>query len=253
MALIPAIHVDDTSDSEACSFTNLIDSFGFIQHVSDSTHRSGHTLDLMLSRSHDSLVLQTSPIDHGFPDHFPVLAYLSLRKPPLPTREVKYRKLKTITNEVLLEAIGNSAICMASLSTLSLDELTTLYDTELRKLIDALAPTKTRTITIRPESEWYNESIREAKQTRRQAERLWRKTGLVVHREMYVEKRDMVNALIDQEKTNHYQSIIAENQGNTKQLFSVVHMLLGKSKIKPLPSNKSPSELCSLAISLLRR
>ena len=207
----------------------------------------------MLSRSHDSLVLQTSPIDHGFPDHFPVLAYLSLRKPPLPTREVKYRKLKTITNEVLLEAIGNSAICMASLSTLSLDELTTLYDTELRKLIDALAPTKTRTITIRPESEWYNESIREAKQTRRQAERLWRKTGLVVHREMYVEKRDMVNALIDQEKTNHYQSIIAENQGNTKQLFSVVHMLLGKSKIKPLPSNKSPSELCSLAISLLRR
>ena len=73
---------------------------------------------------------------------------------------------------------------MASLSTLSLDELTTLYDTELRKLIDALAPTKTRTITIRPESEWYNESIREAKQTRRQAERLWRKTGLVVHSEL---------------------------------------------------------------------
>ena len=55
-------HVDDISDSEACSFTNLIDSFGFIQHVSDSTHRSGHTLDLMLSRSHDSLVLQTRPI-----------------------------------------------------------------------------------------------------------------------------------------------------------------------------------------------
>ena len=54
----------------------------------------------------------------------------------------------------------------------------------------------------------------------------------------------MVNVLIDQEKTHHYQSIIAENQGNTKQLFSVVHLLLGKSK--PLPSNKSASELCSL-------
>ena len=239
-------HVEDTSDSEACSFTNLIESLGFIQHVADSTHRSGHTLDIVLSRSHDSLVLQTRSIDHGFPDHFPVFTYLSLRKPPLPTREVKYRKLKTITNEVLLEAIGNSAICMASLSTLSLDELTTLYDTELRKLIDALAPTKTRTITIRPESEWYNESIREAKQTRRQAERLWRKTVLVVHREMYVEKRDMVNVLIDREKTHHYQSIIAENQGNTKQLFSVVHLLLGKSKTTPLPSNKSASELCSL-------
>ena len=104
-------HVEDTSYNEACSFTNLIESFGFIQHVADSTHRSGHTLDIVLSRSHDSLVLQTRSIDHGFPDHFPVFTYLSLRKPLLPTREVKYRKLKTITNEVLLEAIGNSAIC----------------------------------------------------------------------------------------------------------------------------------------------
>ena len=168
-------HVEDTSDSEACSFTNLIESFRFIQLVADSTHRSGHTLDIVLSRSHDSLVLQTHSIDHGFPDHFPVFTHLSIRKPPLP------------------------------------------------------------------------------KQTRRQAERLWRKTGLVVHREMYVEKRDMyvekrdmVNVHIDQEKTNHYQSIIAENQGNTKQLFSVVHLVLGKSKTKPLPSNKSASELCSL-------
>ena len=200
----------------------------------------------MLSRSHDSLVLPTRSVDYGFPDHFPVLAHLSLRKPPLPTREVTYRKLKTITKEVLLDAISTSALCTASLSTLSLHELTTLYDTELRKIIDTLAPTKTRVITVRPEAEWYNESIREAKQTRRQAERLWRKTGLVVHREVYMEARDMVNALIDQEKRNHYQSIIAENHGNTKQLFSVVHLLLGKSKTTPLPSDKSASELCSL-------
>ena len=54
----------------------------------DITHRAGHTLDLMLSRSHDSLVLPTRSVDYGFPDHFPVLAHLSLRKPPLPTREV---------------------------------------------------------------------------------------------------------------------------------------------------------------------
>ena len=157
-----------------------------------------------------------------------------------------YRKLKTITKEVLLDAISTSALCTASLSTMSLHELTTLYDTELRKIIDALAPTKTRVITVRPEAEWYNESIREAKQTRRQAERLWRKIGLVVHREVYMEARDTVNALIDQEKRNHYQSIIAENHGNTKQLFSVVHLLLGKSKTTPLPSDKSASELWSL-------
>ena len=121
-------------------------------------------------------------------------------------------------------------------------------------IIDALGPTKTRIITVRPEAEWYNESIREAKQTRRQAERLWRKTGLVVHREVYMEARVMVNALIDQEKRNHYQSIIAENHGNTKQLFSVVHLLLGNLRLRlchPISLHLNCA-VCS-AISLLRR
>ena len=53
-------HVEDTS---------LIDSFRLTQHVADSTHRSGHMLDLMLSRSHDSFVLPTHSVDYGFPDH----------------------------------------------------------------------------------------------------------------------------------------------------------------------------------------
>ena len=62
-------HVEDTSDSEACRFNNVIDSFRLTQHVADSTHRSGHTLDLMLSKSQDSFVLSTCSVDHGFPDH----------------------------------------------------------------------------------------------------------------------------------------------------------------------------------------
>ena len=33
-------HVEDTSDSEACSVNTLIDSFGLIQHVTDITHSS---------------------------------------------------------------------------------------------------------------------------------------------------------------------------------------------------------------------
>ena len=62
-------HDEDTSDSEACSFNNVIDSFRLTQHVADSTHRSGNTLDLMLSKSQDSFVLPTRSVDYGFPDH----------------------------------------------------------------------------------------------------------------------------------------------------------------------------------------
>ena len=133
--------------SNYCFIQRYNQTFVFICYISANHSKNLVTLrrcNSMLSRSHDSLVLPTRSVDYGFPDHFPVLAHLSLRKPPLPTREATYRKLKTITKEVLLDAISTSALCTASLSTLSLHELTTLYDTELRKIIDTLAPTKTR-------------------------------------------------------------------------------------------------------------
>jgi len=239
-------HVNISDDRDAASFLNLIASFGLVQHVVGSTHKSGHTLDLVLSRSHDELVLSTQSADHGFPDHFPVLTYLSLKKPQLPKQQVTYRKVKDITADRLEEAIATSGLCSANTSTMSLHSLTTLYDTELKNIMDTLAPIKTRTLTVRPEAAWYGATIRAAKQQRRQAERLWRKTGLTVHREMFTERRGAVNSLIDQAKTSYFQNAIAENQNNTKHLFSIVNTLLGKKKVTSLPANKSPSELCSM-------
>ena len=45
------IHINKTDDRDAVEFNNLLDQFGLVQHVGDATHRGGHTLDLVLSRS----------------------------------------------------------------------------------------------------------------------------------------------------------------------------------------------------------
>ena len=83
----------------------------------------------------------------------------------------------------------------------------------------------------------------EAKQRRRQCERLWRKTGLTVHRDMYREMKRRVNILIDQTKSSHLHNIISENSGDTKKMFSVVGNLLGKKKPPTLPPDKDSKEL----------
>lgn len=43
------IHIDDTTDSFAISFINLIDSFNFTQHVSGPKHSRGQTLDFVFT------------------------------------------------------------------------------------------------------------------------------------------------------------------------------------------------------------
>ena len=236
------LHVESAEDREAQGFRSLIERFGLTQHVQQCTHRNGHTLDLVISRSSESFVSNVSAQDHGFPDHYPVFSQLSLQRSLNTKQVVSFRKYKSVNVSNLVEDIKKSDLC-GDLSTLSLNELVELYNSVLEGLMDVHAPLKTCVLTIRTEAEWYTSEVRVAKQERRQAERLWRKTGLTVHRDIYVDKRIKVNNLIKLSKTNHYQSRITECHDNTKQLFKVVNTLLGKDRGSSLPDRPIPDLL----------
>ena len=47
------IHVNNTNDSDACEFLDLLASLGLKQHVIGPTHEGGHTLDLVITRQYD--------------------------------------------------------------------------------------------------------------------------------------------------------------------------------------------------------
>ena len=239
-------HIDNENDNDAAAFLEMINSFGLHQHVSESTHRNGHTLDLALTRLSDDIISSVRSEDHGFPDHFPVFINLDISKPALPMHTVSYRRIKSLNPAELKHAIDESPVCTADRSHLNVDELATLYDVQLTSIINQFAPIKTKSIVLRPDAEWYNSTIREAKQIRRQAERRWRKTGLTVDREIYIDRRDKVNALIMKAKHDHYQALVMENKGDTKRLFEVVNKLLGKNKTSCLPPERTPAELTSM-------
>ena len=54
------IHTDNPSNREAVIFSELTDSFNLKQHVLVPTHRLGHTLDLVLSRTSDDFISNIS-------------------------------------------------------------------------------------------------------------------------------------------------------------------------------------------------
>ena len=56
------IHVNNTNDSDACEFLELVASRGLKQHVIGPTHEGGHTLDLVITRQYDKLAAIITPI-----------------------------------------------------------------------------------------------------------------------------------------------------------------------------------------------
>ena len=90
-------HLDNPSDRAATRFRVLLDVFDLKQHVKNSTHKSEHILDLVITSSGDQLVRNVRVFDPVISDHCAVRWETScLKKPGLERKSVCFRKLRSI-------------------------------------------------------------------------------------------------------------------------------------------------------------
>ena len=102
-------------------------------------------------------------------DHNLICAYFKFAKPQFSTKEIKYRKLKSINHEAF-----SRDIVEAGLNPSSSDDVKTAldgYTQVLSDILDKHAPEKLSKITDRPKQPWYDHVIRNAKQAKRKSER----------------------------------------------------------------------------------
>ncbi|PIK49357.1 hypothetical protein BSL78_13780 [Apostichopus japonicus] len=194
------LHIDKPADKEGAEFISLVESLGMTQHVTGATHRVGTRWIWLLTRNMDNIVPRVAVEDKCLSDHYPC--------------SVCY---------------PYTALCLKHSDTPA-DNVISLYNSVLSSIVDSHAPKKTRRVPARSQPDWYTALIREAKQQRRQCERLWRKTRLTVHRDMFIEAKRKVNIMIAEAKSSHFHNIISENSGDSKKLFSVVSNLLASVK-----------------------
>ena len=146
----------------------------------------GHTLDWLIARENISIQV-IEVVDTLLSDHFVMSFSFNLRKPPRATRDVSSRDIRRMN----LNAFN------ADVGALQLDssDLLHSYSSGLREVLDKHAPLRPRRITGRPSAPWLTVQIKEAKQQRRRAERRWRKSGLTVHRQLFIHHREKVKKL----------------------------------------------------------
>ena len=107
------------------------------------------------------------------------------------------------------------------------------------------APSQTKQLILRPNTEWYTEELYMAKQDRRKSERRMRKTQLIVDKELYHEKCRNVGKLLFRCKKEYFANKISEIGHDQKQLYKVTNNLLCKTKETVLPSIPDHYELAN--------
>ena len=132
------------------AFGAILDSEGFVQHVSGPTHCHSHIMDLVLS--HGIIVdLNVFPHNPGLSDHhfitFAIATNNLLRSQP---RIIKSCVINSRTTQRFLDAHPNSLHLPKDVRVQkSVNYLTEELNLTLRNTLDAVAPLKTNTFVIR--------------------------------------------------------------------------------------------------------
>ena len=98
-----------------------------------------------------------------------------------------------------------------------------------------------KAVTLRPNTKWYTQLIRDQKVIRRRKERKWRKTKLESDFKDFRKQCDYVNYLLNEGKRDFYSNQIIENSNDRRRLFQISKKLLNSNPDTRLP------DICNVA------
>ena len=164
------MYTDIDADTDRIRMCDVLIVYDLTQHVCVSTHQSGYSLDLIISRCNNEVLLSNPVADYMVSDHMFVHYQVNIPRRPLKACTISYWKLKHIENSDFgtdLKDLVNQLLSVNDINQLVGD-----YNSELRQLLDKHAPTKSKTIVARPLVPWFDNELKVLKSQRRTAEQM---------------------------------------------------------------------------------
>ena len=147
-------------------------------------------------------------------------------------KSIKYRKSTSIHKAAFCDDIALSTLSSMHTATEAAKRVDE-YNTVLSELVEKHVPLRSRPVAFRPKVPWFNERHADAKRTRRQLERRWRRTSLHKHREIYNTQCAHIKKLINAAKSDYFASELEQCGGNSRRLCRLKNVLLKRRKRLP--------------------
>ena len=217
--------------------------YDLVQVINKPTHRCGHIIDWVIVRPDDDIHRKSTVTDSLESDHYCTKSYfnISVEKP-----STLYRTVRNIANIDRPSFIAE----LSSVSEFSSVENANQFCDFLRTVLDKHAPPSLRKVITHSSSPWF-ESIRDelfiAKRERRQAERKWMNTKLIIFKDLYRQAKHNVSKLVHTAKCKFYTERIAL-ASSSKELHQIVNTLSNRHPPKILPTIYPSADLPSIFI-----
>jgi hypothetical protein len=207
-------------------FMSILEATDFEQHIVVPTHKSGNTLDYIISRKNASIIKDVTVQNDDISDHFTLRGKLAIKRLTTERKNINIRKLKNIVTDEFRTEIKNA---MSTGADDSVHKLVSNYNESVRTILDKHAPSVSVKMKGNIRKPWYTDTIHAERQCRRKMERKWRKSGLEIHRQMFRVQRNKVALLVQKAKSEYFKNELVHC--DSKKLFKGVKSLVNDSAV----------------------
>ena len=224
----------ETDDSNVVYLNDVFNNFNLVQHVKESTHVKGHTLDILLT-CNDFPIYEPNCHNVQLSDHFLITFKTNIDLYTNDTRTITFRNLDAVDIENFCEIAKDR---LSSNHETAFGEKISTYNSTLTKLIDELAPMKSKTIKNKPKSPWFDQEYQDMRKKRRAAEKKYRRTKSENDKKIFVNLRKETTKLASSKKLGFYSEKI-DKCSSTNDLFGCINQLTDNTKVSVLPQHDS--------------
>ena len=159
------IHINNQEDQDACTFSEIMEALGLIQHVTFPTLKAGNILDHIYTEANGNVRVDKCMNRYFISDQ--CLCVLRIPKENITKKTVTYRKFSNVDRYILgnqlhfdLEEFDNA------------NDLVKQFHEKVKLCIEQQAPEKTRTVTLRRQNLWFTQKVQEQKCVVRRREKI---------------------------------------------------------------------------------
>jgi len=218
------IHLDVADDPHVIKWRSVIDSHGLVQHVTSPTHKLGHILDVIVTRSDCSVtdvrIEPPSLSDHSYIT-FSVDLQFSRSQCAGTVRRRQWRRFDY--DKFCNDLCQSDLICNPPTDAA---DLVTCYDKTLLALLDEHAPFADIKRRAHVNAPWYDRQCRLVKTATRRLERTYRRNKTAANREAWRCQSRLLHRTLRQRYVQYWSETISANSNDPKALWSKVNVLL---------------------------
>lgn len=233
------IHMDE-EETYANAFKDILNSFNYIQHIDFPTHKLGHTLDIVATSEDGVQVTKFEAEENDVSHHFLIDFNLQFRPLIKLEKEIKYRKFRDMDSEKFAADIRDGFHVNKEMT---FGENINMYNNTLTNIFDSHVEVKTKKIKIVEDCPWFDGEYEHLRRLRRKAEKVYKKSGLAVHKDEYKRLRKQCTDLAHKKKCKFYGDKL--EGGSTKEVYKAINKLLDKKQEVVLPEATSDKELAN--------